>query len=308
MKPASSGVPDSIAARQNAPWSVQLLAAQRQLYTEAKQWRRLRAWSVTAIAIIGVGATLLVPDLLKVLGPVGAVLAVVQWVASVFEKQRTKTAANVQEQFDTSVYPLDWNPILGPKADAEDVVAAASRFQGDRNMLADWYSIPDDAPRPLDVLLCQRSNLRWDAALRRAYANRVSLGLVALFLVIVAAGLARGLSLVEFGLACLPSVGSFLFGLETIRGHRQHGSAQVELKAKLEAAWEVARAKPRSLRGAELRAIQDRIYHLRAAAPPVPDRFYWRKRDQFEWEMRLAVERMCEEARAAARSARGDSR
>lgn len=297
-------MPNSVAIRQNAPWSIQLLAAQRQLYTEAKRWRRLRAWSVTAFAIIGVGATLLAPDLLKVLGPVGAVLAVVQWAASVFEKQRTKTAANVQEQFDTSVYPLDWNPILGPKADAEDVVAAASRFKGDRTMLADWYSIPDAVPRPLDVLLCQRSNLRWDAALRRAYANRVSLGLVALFLAIVAAGLARELSLMEFAFACLPSVGAFLFGLETIRGHRQHGSAQVELKAKLENAWGVARTKPRSLRATELRAIQDRIYHLRVAAPPVPDTFYWRKRDQFEWEMRLAVERMWEEARAARHSMR----
>ena len=133
---------DSIAARQNGPWSIQLLAAQRQLYSESKRWRRLRAWSVTAMALIGVGATLFAPDLLKILGPVGAVFGVAQWLASVVEKQRTKTAADVQEQFDTSVYPLDWNPVLGAKADAEEVIGAASRFKGDRAKLLNWYSIP----------------------------------------------------------------------------------------------------------------------------------------------------------------------
>lgn len=295
---------DSIAARQNAVWSIQLLAAQRQFYSDAKRWRRLRAWSVTAVAVIGVGATLLAPDLLKILGPVGTVLGVAQWVASVIEKQRTKMAANIQEQFDTSVYLLNWNPVLGAKADAEDVVAAASRFKGDRAKLADWYSIPDGVPRPLDVLLCQRSNLRWDAVLRRAYANTILVGLVVLFLVIVAAGLAQGLSLREFGLALLPSVGAFLLGAETVRSHRQHSSAQLDLKRKLEAAWDKARANPRSVREQELRAIQDGIYQLRAVAPPVPDGFYWRRRDQFEREMRLATERMWEEAEVAARSSR----
>ncbi len=69
----------------------------------------------------------------------------------------------------------------------------------------------------------------------------------------------------------------------------------------LEAAWEKARTRPRAVRTPDLRAIQDEIYHLRVAAPPVPDRFYWWRRDQFEREMRLAAERLWEEARAASR-------
>jgi len=304
---SSTQTPDSISARQNAAWSIQLLAAQRQLYSEAKWWRRLRAWSVTAMAVIGVAATLLAPDLLKVLGPVGAVFGVAQWFASIIEKQRTNMAANIQEQFDTSVYPLDWNPVIGTKADAEEVIAAASRFKGDRAKLTNWYIIPNGVPRPLDVLLCQRSNLRWDAALRIAYANTILAGLVVLFLVIVAAAVAQGRSLGEFGLALLPSLGAFLLGLETVHSHLGHGSGQLDLKRKLEAAWDKARANPRNVRGQDLRAIQDGIYHLRAVAPPVPDGFYWKRREQFEREMRLAAERMWEEASAATRRARGSA-
>lgn len=302
---SSTQTPDSISARQNAAWSIQLLAAQRQLYSEAKWWRRLRAWSVTAMAVIGVAATLLAPDLLKVLGPIGAFFGVAQWFASIIEKQRTNMAANIQEQFDTSVYPLDWNHVLGTKADAEEVIAAASRFKGDRAKLTNWYTIPNGVPRPLDVLLCQRSNLRWDAALRWRYANAIVAGLVLLLVTILSAGIVRSLSLQEFGLAVLPSVGAFLLGVETMGSHRQHGGAQYDLKQKVEATWDKARTNRRSVKAQELRAIQDGIYHLRAVAPPVPDGFYWRTRSRFEREMRIATEQMWEEARVAVRRTRG---
>jgi len=292
----------SISERQNSPWSIQLLAAQRQLYSEAKWWRRVGAWSVAAAATIGVAATLVTPELLKVIGPVGAVVGIAQWAASLVEKRRTKTAANIQEQFDTSVYPLAWNPVLGAKADAEDVIAAAARLKDDRRKLTDWYSLRDGVPRPFDVLLCQRTNLRWDAALRRAYANTVLASLVVLFLIVMIAGILRNLSLGEFLLALLPSVGAFRLGLETVRSHHQHSAAQMELKRKVEATMEKARTKPQAVRASDLRTIQDGIYQLRVVAPPVPDGFYWKKRGQFEQEMRLAVERLWEEAKAAGRS------
>ncbi len=304
--PAEHSAPsdNSIAGRQNAPWSIQLLAAQRELYSEAKRWRRVRAWSVIVMAMIGVTATILVPELLKVIGPVGAVLGIVQWAISLVERHRSQTAASIQEEFDTSVYPLPWNALLVTKADTEDVIAASSRHKGDRAKLADWYSIPDGISYPLDVVLCQRTNLRWDSVLRRAYAKTIVAGLVALYLVFVGVGIARDFSLAEFVLGLLPSLGALQLGLETVRGHFRHSSAQMDLKRKVEAAWEKARTRPRTVRTSDLRAIQDGIYQLRVAAPPVPDRFYWRKRDQFEREMRLASEQLWEEAQAASPSSR----
>lgn len=299
---AASEASGSIAERQNSPRGIQLLAAQRQLYSEAKCWRRLGAWSVMAVAITGVAATLVAPELLKVIGPIGVLVGIAQWAVSLVEKQRAKTAANIQEQFDTFVYPLAWNPVLGAKADAEDVIAAAARYKGDRAKLANWYSLPDGVPDPLDVLLCQRTNLRWDATLRQAYANTVLASLVGLFLIILVAGIVRSLSLGEFLLAMLPSVGSFRLGLDTVHNHRQHSAAQLELKRKVEAAWEKAQTKPRAVPKSDLRAIQDGIYQLRVVAPPVPDGFYWKKRDQFEQEIRLAVEQLWREAETAGRS------
>lgn len=286
----------TIQERQNAPWSIDLLAAQRQLYTEAKTWRAWRTRSVVAISLLGLLCTIVFPSALVLVGPIGAVFAVVQFCASLAEKQRTKNAANIQEQFDTAVFPLEWNPLLvGQRVDPEDVAAASRRQRGPREKLRNWYAVPDGLPYALQVLLCQRSNLRWDARLRQAYAFQVTVTMVALGVAIVALATVRVLSVGDFVLSVMPSVGAFVLGVETVRSHRQHCTEQLDLKAKVEAAWRDGLRNPRSVRTAPLRAVQDGIYRLRVAAPPVPDRFYWSKREQFEQEMKAAAERMQQE-------------
>jgi hypothetical protein len=273
-----------------------MLAAQRQLYIEGKRFRRGRAYAVACISVAGAGIVILAPGLLQFVGPVGAIVAVVQWLAALIEKQRVKTAALVQEQFDTEVLQLNWNPVLGAKVDVEKIVAASSRFKGDRSKLKDWYTPPDGVARPLDVLLCQRSNLRWDAALRRAYADVITTVVVGLMFAIVVAGLIHSLAAASLGLAILSATPALLFAADAVNSHRRHSSAQLDLKRCVEATWAAALADLRTVQAADLRSIQDGIFILRSTAPTVPDRFYWSKRDRFESEMRAAHELMWEEA------------
>lgn len=290
---------DSIRVRQDRPWSIQLLAAQRQCYIEAKTWRSARFWSVAVAATVGLSATVFAPSLLVVAGPIGAVVAVAQWLSGFLERGHVQAGANVQEQFDTSVFPLEWNPLLGDKVDAEDVARVAGRFRGDPALLANWYAVPDGLPRPLDVLICQRSNLRWDSTLRYAYSNTIVVGLVTLFVVTIGMGVAQDLSLEEFIFALLPSAGAFVFGVDAAFSHRSHAASQRELKRRVEAVWNDATERPRKVQDKQLRSIQDRIHHLRTSAPLVPEWFYWWQRDAYERQMRLAVDRMAQEAEAA---------
>jgi SMODS-associating 4TM effector domain len=276
-----------------------MLAAQRQLYIEAKKWRRWRASAVTAVAVTGACTTILAPGLLRFFGPLGAIAAVGQWLASLIEKQRIKTAATVQEQFDTEVLQLAWNSTLGSKADPEDVAAASSRFQGERSKLSDWYNVPDGLTRPLDVLLCQRTNLRWDAALRRSYAKVIIAGAVGLLLAVVVSSLLRELAGATLALALLSTSPAMLFATDAVLTHRGHAASQLDLKRRVEAAWETALARSSRVRATDLRAIQDGIYRLRSVGSPVPDRFYWRRRDQFEHEAKVASQSMWEEAQRA---------
>jgi hypothetical protein len=291
----------SIVKRQNSPEAIELLAAQRQLYIEAKRLRRVRLWVAWTMACIGVAVTAAVPDMLKIIAPIGAALLVAQWLASNAEKQRTKAAANVQEQFDTSVYGLAWNTTLGKKVEVEGVIAAAMRFKGERQKLVNWYCLPADIPDRLGILLCQRTNLRWDMALRRRYSDAILAVLVLLLAATVVAGGVRGISIWDYMLGFLPLVGAVVLGIDTLRSHRQHCSAQAELKAKVEAAWEAARANPRAVQMQQVREIQNGIYHLRVTAPPVPEWFYSRTRQRFEAEALQSVERLWEEAQRVKR-------
>lgn len=288
--PAQTQYP--IGIRQNEKWSLQLLAAQRQLYSEAKNWRRLRAWSTALVAVGGVGAAMFWPQLSSILGPTGAIIGVVAWAEKFIEKRHARIAASIQEEFDTRVFGLEWNAILVSKVGPEEVVAATSRFKGDPTELADWYTIPAGVPRPLDVLLCQRSNLRWDATLRQAYADHVLRWLAALAVGIAALGLVRQLSLQDFLLAALPSVGAFMFGSETVYDHKRHSTLQGGLMGEIEAIWKGAKSSPRRVRMPDLRRIQDGIFNLRTVAPPVPDGFYRDRREQFENQARTAAEQI----------------
>lgn len=288
----SRGSDSSISTRQNEPENLRLLAAQRQIYSEGKNWQKVRSWSVLVVAVLGLVSTIFVPALLVVMSAIGALVAVAQWVALQLIRRRTKLAAAVQECFDTTVLDLPWNQSLLGRPDPEDVIAADRRFRGDRRALRDWYTVPADARFPYGTLLAQRTNLRWDSELRKLYATAILLGMVIMWVVIVVVGLVRGLSLLDFVLAFIPSVGASLLGIETVRSHRQHASNQHKLKERIETAWARAVKNRRAVKKTDLRSIQDEIYRLRTLAPPVPDWFYWRHRDQFEDDTKAALASM----------------
>jgi hypothetical protein len=106
-----------ISDRQNEPQSIRLLAAQRQIYIEAKRRRLWRSVVISVVALGGlaVGAVWVGGQALLV--ALGGVLVLVDWlVASPLQTRKTRQAANVQEQFDTYVLGLLEDHACRPKA------------------------------------------------------------------------------------------------------------------------------------------------------------------------------------------------
>lgn len=283
----------TIHERQNSDWCLKLLAAQRQLYSEAKALRRWRTWSAAAVMIIGLIVSAFIPGVLTIVGVAGGILAVPERLIAALEGHCTKMAANIQEQFDTFVFPLTWNQIVvGRKVDAEEIDAAQARFSASREELHDWYSPTEGLPHPLDILACQRTNLRWDNHLRLRYARGLTVALGCLALATLAIGIARNLNLLSFVLAYLPSLPAFLAGIDAAQAHHRHASEQLELKEMVEELWESGRHDLRNVKVSDCRIIQDSIYRLRVCAPPIPDWWYWRYRSQFEKGAKQAVDKM----------------
>jgi SMODS-associating 4TM effector domain len=279
--------PNNINDRQNEPWNIRLLAAQRQLYGEAKWWRRWRWVIVLGVAATGLLASAFYEPAGRWLGAVGGALLLVDWlVASPLETRRTKAAANIQEQFDTTVFGLPWKPIAtGEKLDREEVIRAQSRYRPAKDDLIDWYPDVRGLPAPEGIIICQRTNLHWDMSLRQSYALAVWSGVGLLPLIALLLRLPGGLTWSEFFLAYLPLVAALRTGVTVGWSHRQHAQEQERLKRRLESAWQANLQGGQALTLETCRDLQDAIYRLRTIAPPVPDWWQGRHRERHQNEM-----------------------
>src|SRR4029077_11782372 len=162
---------NNIPQRQNEGQSLQLLAAQRRLYSWAKV---ALAFQVTLVVVVP--GTLLVVEHFEETFKLWAALAgLVISILDVLLLDPVKAAlrhkaAATQELFDCYVLELHWPNLKGVKPDREDVHGASAGYKTDG--LKNWY--PTDVgtlPPYVGRIICQRSNCGWDSKLRRFYRN-----------------------------------------------------------------------------------------------------------------------------------------
>lgn len=290
----------SIYELQNLDENLRLLAAQRQLYGEAKrlqQWREAGTIGLVAIAPL---IYYLVPNSRTALALVGAAwLLVSRLLLENIEKEKVKQAATIQEQFDTGLFGLPWNKVLvGNKVSPELVNSAATSYEGDKQELKNWYPNTDDIPFPLNILLCQRANLVWDWRLRRRYASIVLTLTALIFFAGVAIGLATNSTLLTYLLAILiPSLAALTSGIEIVKTQFSIADEKYQLEKLVSVAWNEGLRDQKSVSKDLCRNIQDSIYVLRNKRHMVPDRVYRWLQDRYEIDMQSAVEGLVREAK-----------
>ena len=158
-------------------------------------------------------------------------------------------------------------------------------------------------PYPLDVLLCQRSNLVWDWRLRRHYAWVVSILTVFLFGLGIALAILTNMTVLDYLLALLvPSLPALLNGIEVAKAHFNIAEEKERIEKRVSAFWRSGLSDPSSVTREQCRDVQDCIYILRNKRPLVPDRWYDWLRDRYQIDMRSAVA----ELKSAAEQALGE--
>ncbi|MDG4813937.1 S-4TM family putative pore-forming effector [Micromonospora sp. WMMD956] len=261
-----------IAQRQNGRYALNLLAAQRALYREVRVLRRLRTSIVVAGAAAGcLVALVLAPDPVAVGVVTGIGLLLVSLTTGGRERRRQGAAVAVQEEFDTYVYGLPWNPLLADRPSTELIAAYAGRHRsrhGDAG-LTDWYSVPDGVDRWTAVLLCQRTNVSWDAPLHRRWTVLLGIGLAVPTAAVLTVAVLGLLSPAELTAAVLaPLLAPVHALIESLRGNAEHARRGARLDA------EIARLLRDGAGPHDYRQIQNQIFALREAGPLVPDLLY----------------------------------
>ena len=169
-------------AKQNTPEAIQLLSAQRYLYSRAK-FIELVSFLLTLVPIIlilFIGNGICIQFITTIVTVISLLLT--QW-----SKNEIKSAARIQEKFDTLIFGLCWNKILVGRKPSVEIINKFSKNQ-DQSNLKNWYTNPDLDSDELNIIICQRNNVVWNILLHKICKN-IIVFLLLLFLVFIIASI-----------------------------------------------------------------------------------------------------------------------
>lgn len=198
--------PSDIAIRQNAPDLIRLLKARQWRWAVAVRWQKLQLAVVLTAPLLSVTLGQIQPtsrpwiSFLAVCLTIADTALVDRWY-----KEALKAAAKASELFDVTLLKLPWSKLsAGREPTPEETERAARGWTRLRNPfpVEDWYSAQvDRAPPPLARAICQRTNLSYDADLRRRNRDLLSWLATAIMLLVIGLGLVSSQRFSDFVLA-----------------------------------------------------------------------------------------------------------
>lgn len=190
---------------------IKLLQARQATYSMAKEALVLQILLTLFVPAIGGIAIIFWPESRALFAACSLlVLLLDALMLDPLQKKLLKRAANISEQFDTTVLDLEWDEFsVGDKLVPEDVSGAARAYgkPGNSSKLETWYpEIVGEFPMHLGRIVCQRINLVYDRKLRQFYASLLKVCCVVVVAFFLILGFVDGSSLGEFVLTIVPAV------------------------------------------------------------------------------------------------------
>jgi len=296
---------NNIPQEQNLQRRLELLAAQRQLYSDAK--------NLQIISVIISVPVVIAWSILVALFPTLAVYAALWGIIATFlellvfsrlQKSTQEKAAKIQQIFDCEVLQFNWASLnCGVRVERETIIDASNRYKRKNlnfiQQLQDWYPISvGQLPIHQARILCQRSNVWWDAQLRRSYSKWIIIILLSLTVIVSLIGLIGGLTFEKFLLAILvPLIPAFVFGLRQYTEHNEAATRLDRLRENAEVLFEQVISRRYTTQDLERESysLQTQIYDNRRRSPLILDWLYSRLRNKDEEQMNKGAESLVQE-------------
>lgn len=281
---------NSILERQNKPEFIRIIKAQRVAYADAKNYQLGFELVALLVAMALPIVYIFWPEYKTFAGCTGAILSLIALIIDRIQKQITKDAASMQEQFDRELFELDWDQYNGAKkVDPEKVISYSKRYP--KEDVLNWYSenITSNIPHRMAVVLCQKANLQWDKELRKKYRLLVIiLGVLYAILMTVAIALQFSKTYEFLGQIFLMLVGSvaFIKYCYTVTIDKSDIiKEKEELAGKLNKLLEEYKKSKTQPSKEDLSRIQTTIFNSRRKSVKVPEWFYNLRKKKQEKEM-----------------------
>lgn len=287
-----------IIQKQELKENITLLAAQRNLYSRAKMILGLQMFLSFPIAILATIVAIVRPELKGYVALWGILVVVFDlFVFTPWIKRLRDDAARVQELFDTNVFGLDWSEISVGRKPGPELIHEEAQKHGltddDISKLRKWYPVSiDSVPDIFGIIICQRSNVWWDAKMRRKYAGFIRVVLVLIAFGLISYGLYENKDMFDFlAYIVAPLAAAYVFGYRQMLEHGAAADRLDKLKEIIEKIWSDAIDGCDSIMlTANIRALQNQIFEHRRTCPPVFDFIYWLFRDRNEELMNKGVD------------------
>ena len=285
--------------KQNLDVNIDRLLAQRRLYSNAKIMQYILI-AITVIipvliAFITNFSNLRIDDTSWIYTIYAIVVIFGEKILEIFIDRNKKTAASIQEKFDTNIFDIPENGLLNSVFIDHDIVRKYSKKDklnaNKISRVTNWYSTRIDCLQTnIAILFCQRMNICYDQNIKKKY-NKLLISLSVLtFITLLIISLTNDFSLKKFIIeVILPSIPILNFTYKEI-------NQNIESVDNLQKLREIIENKLSSLSRndvieiEELRNIQDRIFNNRILSPLIPDFIYKILWTELEDEMNYSVE------------------
>lgn len=197
---------NGIRLRQNEEHSIEMLAAQRQLYSNAKRYD----WLSTALSVwipFGMAIILVFIPEDSLAGIVSYIVsitsAVISFIVDGIINNKKELAAAIQQKFDTYIYNMPWDTrIFGKNRNLNNEIAVySSKILSDeeeKKFLYDWYTpLVDEKELKEGILSCQRENVWWDVGLRKRFKMGSIMAIIILCIAVFIMGICKNESTVK---------------------------------------------------------------------------------------------------------------
>lgn len=295
---------NQIPKEQNTQKQLERLAAQRELYSSAKNWHGSQI-AITVILPVIMAIISLLYSSFSVVGAIYGVLAFIVDI-SIIEpsiKKKKLKAAKIQELFDCDVLKLPKSPLKTvDDITVEEILIyynAHSKIKSNVEKIKNWYSQKvGELPLSVARILCQRTNCWWDSKLRERYSRFLKYTSMTVFGLIIIIGLLSNLTLIEVTLIASGLTPLFRFCIKQCNDNLDSAKKLNELVSYSKQIWDQALQKNASEESLEVnsRRLQDEIFDHRSSSALILDLYYKLFRDESERLMNRSSEILVEEA------------
>lgn len=293
---------------QNQPLHFEELCAQRQLYTNAKNYFYFQLVIAVPIPIGIAVAQMFISTNNHTFSWIFALYGVIASLSEIFFEgiisSLKKTAATVQEQFDVAVLIIDWNAVLIKEKVSPEIIheyyTKHLKRNDDTNRLYNWYSTKvQSVSTNAATLLCQRTNCTYDFSIRKKFIYLIAgIGFFTLLVILCAAN-AIGITLpVFFTNVALPILPLTLILIKQFKLNDESIKNLAELQEIIEN--RLANLGPNEfVPTIVIRQIQDKIFCNRITSPLMPNNLYSILWSKLEIQMDFAIETKINELHSA---------